>query len=245
MTTKDSANQPGNGSSLPASESSRRLVTTRRQRGMLLSGANPESRQSLGSTRPDTRRHSRARSRTSIQLLAWDERTRGEPTATPTFAVASALEALEQAGWRSMTPSPTASGCSLVRGWAARKRSDAGMETVLTEGPSRLSPFFMPMFLGNMASGTVAIATGARGPNFAPVSACASSAHAIGEAANDQAWRGRRHDRGRERSPLARMVVAGFNAMGALSTETMTPQRRVGHSMPSVTGSCSVKAGPR
>ena len=57
------------------------------------------------------------------------------------------------------------------------------METVLTEGPSRLSPFFMPMFLGNMASGTVAIATGARGPNFAPVSACASSAHAIGEAA--------------------------------------------------------------
>jgi beta-ketoacyl-acyl-carrier-protein synthase II len=98
------------------------------------------------------------------------------------------------------------------------------METVLTEGPNRLSPFFMPMFLGNMASGTVAIATGARGPNFAPVSACASSAHAIGEAA--AIIRRGQADvmiAGGSEAPLARMVVAGFNAMGALSTRNDDP----------------------
>jgi len=80
------------------------------------------------------------------------------------------------------------------------------------------------MFLGNMASGTVAIATGARGPNFAPVSACASSAHAIGEAAAII----RRGEAdvmiaGGSEAPLARMVVAGFNAMGALSTRNNDP----------------------
>jgi 3-oxoacyl-[acyl-carrier-protein] synthase II len=80
------------------------------------------------------------------------------------------------------------------------------------------------MFLANMASGTVAIATGARGPNFAPVSACASSAHAIGEAAAII----RRGEAdvmiaGGSEAPLARMVVAGFNAMGALSTRNDDP----------------------
>ena len=115
-------------------------------------------------------------------------------------------------------------GVLIGSGMGGAETLDAGMETVLTEGPSRLSPFFMPMFLGNMASGTVAIATGARGPNFAPVSACASSAHAIGEAAAII----RRGEAdvmiaGGSEAPLARMVVAGFNAMGALSTRNDDP----------------------
>ena len=68
-----------------------------------------------------------------------------------------------------MTPSQTASECSLAQAWAAQKRWTPGWRRFSPEGPSRLSPFFMPMFLGNMASGTVAIATGARGPNRARV----------------------------------------------------------------------------
>ena len=115
-------------------------------------------------------------------------------------------------------------GVLIGSGMGGAETLDAGMETVLTEGPSRLSPFFMPMFLGNMASGTVAIATGARGPNFAPVSACASSAHAIGEAA--AIIRRGQADvmiAGGSEAPLARMVVAGFNAMGALSTRNDDP----------------------
>jgi 3-oxoacyl-[acyl-carrier-protein] synthase II len=140
------------------------------------------------------------------------------------FAVASALEALERAGLVVDDGIADRVGVLIGSGMGGAETLDAGMETVLSEGPNRLSPFFMPMFLGNMASGTVAIATGARGPNFAPVSACASSAHAIGEAAAII----RRGDAdviiaGGSEAPLARMVVAGFNAMGALSTRNDDP----------------------
>jgi 3-oxoacyl-[acyl-carrier-protein] synthase II len=140
------------------------------------------------------------------------------------FAVASALEALERAGLAIDDGLADRVGVLIGSGMGGAETLDAGMETVLTEGPNRLSPFFMPMFLGNMASGTVAIATGARGPNFAPVSACASSAHAIGEAA--AIIRRGQADvmiAGGSEAPLARMVVAGFNAMGALSTRNDEP----------------------
>src|SRR5829696_961287 len=140
------------------------------------------------------------------------------------FAVASALEAIEHAGLVVDDANADRVGVLIGSGMGGVETLDAGMATVLTEGPSRLSPFFMPMFLGNMAFGTVAIATGARGPNFAPVSACASSAHAIGEAAAII----RRGEAdvmiaGGSEAPLARMVVAGFNAMGALSTRNDDP----------------------
>jgi 3-oxoacyl-[acyl-carrier-protein] synthase II len=140
------------------------------------------------------------------------------------FAVASALEALECAGLAIDDGIADRVGVLIGSGMGGAETLDAGMETVLTEGPGRLSPFFMPMFLANMASGTVAIATGAKGPNFAPVSACASSAHAIGESAAII----RRGEAdvmiaGGSEAPLARMVVAGFNAMGALSTRNDDP----------------------
>ncbi|HLL49955.1 MAG TPA: beta-ketoacyl-ACP synthase II, partial [Thermomicrobiales bacterium] len=140
------------------------------------------------------------------------------------FAVAASLEALEQAGLKIDDAIANRVGVLIGSGMGGAETLDAGMETVLTDGPGRLSPFFMPMFLANMASGTVAIATGARGPNFAPVSACASSAHAIGEAAAII----RRGEAdviiaGGSEAPLARMVVAGFNAMGALSTRNDEP----------------------
>jgi 3-oxoacyl-[acyl-carrier-protein] synthase II len=140
------------------------------------------------------------------------------------FAVASALEALEHSRLVIDDEIADRVGVLIGSGMGGAETLDAGMETVLTEGPGRLSPFFMPMFLGNMASGTVAIATGARGPNFAPVSACASSAHAIGEAA--AIIRRGQADvviAGGSEAPLARMVVAGFNAMGALSTRNDDP----------------------
>ncbi|MBW3632725.1 MAG: beta-ketoacyl-[acyl-carrier-protein] synthase II, partial [Chloroflexi bacterium] len=140
------------------------------------------------------------------------------------FAVAAALEALEHARLTIDDAIADRVGVLIGSGMGGAETLDAGMETVLTDGPARLSPFFMPMFLGNMASGTVAIATGARGPNFAPVSACASSAHAIGEAASII----RRGEAdviiaGGSEAPLARMVVAGFNAMGALSSRNDDP----------------------
>lgn len=140
------------------------------------------------------------------------------------FAVVAALEALDQSGLTIDEANAERIGVLIGSGMGGAETLDAGIETVLTQGPSRLSPFFMPMFLGNMAAGTVAIVTGARGPNYAPVSACASSAHAIGEAAEII----RRGDAdamiaGGSEAPIARMVVAGFNAMGALSTRNDDP----------------------
>ncbi len=142
------------------------------------------------------------------------------------FAVAAAQEALEQSGLAIGEENADRVGVLIGSGMGGAETLDAGMETVLTAGPSRLSPFFMPMFLGNMASGTVSIVTGARGPNFSPVSACASSAHALGEAAEIL----RRGDAdamiaGGSEAPMARMVVAGFSAMGALSRRNDDPQR--------------------
>jgi 3-oxoacyl-[acyl-carrier-protein] synthase II len=140
------------------------------------------------------------------------------------FAVAASLEAMRQACLTIDESNADRVGVLMGSGMGGAETLDAGIETVLTQGPSRLSPFFMPMFLGNMASGTVAIVTGARGPNFSPVSACASSAHAIGEAAEIV----RRGDAdvmiaGGSEAPIARMVVAGFNAMGALSRRNDDP----------------------
>src|SRR5215211_5541953 len=102
---------------------------------------------------------------------------------------------------------------------------EKGAETLLTQGPRRLGPFFVPMLLPNMASGAVSIALGSKGPNYAPVSACASAGHAIGESTLII----RRGDAdvmfaGGGEAPISRLSVAGFNAMGALSTRNDNPQ---------------------
>jgi 3-oxoacyl-[acyl-carrier-protein] synthase II len=103
---------------------------------------------------------------------------------------------------------------------------EQGTETMLERGPKRVSPFFVPMTLPNMASGVVAIDIGAKGPNLAPTSACAASAHAIGEAA--LMVRYGRADvmiAGGSEAPVTRMGVAGFNAMGALSRRNDAPEK--------------------
>ncbi len=94
------------------------------------------------------------------------------------------------------------------------------------KGPDRVSPFFIPMMIANMASGQVSIAMGAMGPNFTPVSACSSGAHAIGEAMRliqagdmDVALAG-----GAE-ATISPMAVAGFSALKALSTRNDDPER--------------------
>jgi len=93
-----------------------------------------------------------------------------------------------------------------------------------TRGPERLSPFFIPMVIANMASGQVAISTGARGPNFAAVSACASAGHAIGEAF-EAILRGDAEMMlaGGSETPVHETTVGGFSAMRALSTRNDDP----------------------
>jgi 3-oxoacyl-[acyl-carrier-protein] synthase II len=86
-------------------------------------------------------------------------------------------------------------------------------------GPDRVSPFLIPMMIVNMAAGHVSIRTGARGPNTAVVSACTSSAHAIG-VAFDMVARGEADAiiAGGTEAPISNCGVAGFANMRALSS---------------------------
>lgn len=94
------------------------------------------------------------------------------------------------------------------------------------KGPSRISPFFVPMMIANMASGQVAIQFGARGTNFCVVSACSTGGHAIGEG-TEIIKRGEADVMivGGSEAPLVPISVAGFNSMKALSTRNDDPQR--------------------
>ena len=93
------------------------------------------------------------------------------------------------------------------------------LNVLATRGPQRVSPFFIPMYLADMASGYVAIELGAQGPNLATLSACASAAHAIGESA-EMIRRGAADVilAGGSEAGVTPGSVAGFNALNALST---------------------------
>src|SRR5829696_4468037 len=142
------------------------------------------------------------------------------------FAVAAALQAAEQAGLLSVGSDPLATGVLVGTGMGAMETLEHGAEILAAGGPKRLSPFFAPMVLPNMAAGVTAIHLGAKGPCFATASACASAAHAIGEAAlmvregaADVMYAG-----GSD-APITKLGVGGFNAMTALSTRNEAPEK--------------------
>jgi 3-oxoacyl-[acyl-carrier-protein] synthase II len=140
------------------------------------------------------------------------------------LGVAAAIQAAENACLTASPPNPHRTGALIGTGMGAIETIETGMETLQAQGPGRIGPFFMPMMLANMASGHVSMRLNARGPNMATVSACASSAHAIGEA-----MRWIRDDMadvvyaGGCEAPVSRLSVAGFNAMNALSTRNDVP----------------------
>ncbi|MCC6793306.1 MAG: beta-ketoacyl-ACP synthase II [Thermomicrobiales bacterium] len=141
------------------------------------------------------------------------------------FAVAAALQAAEQAGFGHGVPDPESTGVLVGTGMGAMETLEQGAETLAASGPKRLSPFFAPMVLPNMAAGVTAIHLNAKGPCFATASACASAAHAIGEAslmiregAADVMFAG-----GSD-APITKLGVGGFNAMTALSTRNHAPE---------------------
>lgn len=99
-------------------------------------------------------------------------------------------------------------------------------QKLIDRGPSRISPFFIPAVITNLASGQVSIAHKLRGPNFAITSACASGVHAIGEAYN--VLRSGICDvmiAGGSEATVCPLAIAGFGAMKALSTRNDEPTR--------------------
>ncbi|CAN5838490.1 beta-ketoacyl-ACP synthase II [soil metagenome] len=142
------------------------------------------------------------------------------------FTLVATREAMTQAGLpEKLAPEMRESTGVLIGSGLGGTRSFMDqVELWATRGPERLSPFFIPMVIANMAAGQVAISTGAQGPNYAAVSACASSGHAIGEAFETI----RRGDAemmitGGSEAPIHEATVGGFAAMRALSTRNDDP----------------------
>ncbi len=99
-------------------------------------------------------------------------------------------------------------------------------EVLLNSGPKKLSPFFIPMMLGNMASGLISIYHHAKGPNILVSTACAAGTHAVGQAFH--MIRDGQADimvTGGVESTITPLAIAGFNAMRALSTRNEEPER--------------------
>jgi 3-oxoacyl-[acyl-carrier-protein] synthase II len=141
------------------------------------------------------------------------------------FAFVAADEALKQSGF---DPRADGSNMAVIIGTAIGGIGSLiqEYETFREKGPSRVSPFLMPMMLSDMSSGQLSIRLGAKGVNYALISACASGADSIGEAANII----RRGDAdiavaGGTEAAIVPIAMAGFSAAKALTTTNDTPDR--------------------
>ncbi len=140
------------------------------------------------------------------------------------FALAAASQAIAQAGLEGRLKDPNRVGVVLGTGIGGMRTFEENLEAYLTHGPDRVSPFFVPMFIANMSSGLVAIRYGLKGPNFTTVSACASSAHAIGE--SYRMIRDGLADAmvtGGSEASITGLTIAAFSNMKAMSTRNDDP----------------------
>jgi 3-oxoacyl-[acyl-carrier-protein] synthase II len=140
------------------------------------------------------------------------------------YAIAAAHQAVTQAGLDSAAPDADRVGVVIGSGIGGMQTFEDNCRAFIEKGPDRVSPFFVPMFIPNMAAGLVSIRYGFRGPNFATVSACASSAHAIGES-----FRMIREGvadavvTGGSEAAITGLTVAAFANMKAMSTRNDDP----------------------
>ena len=136
------------------------------------------------------------------------------------YAMCAARQALDHAGWKPESYEDQTNTGVLIGSGIGGIEGIADMAVTLHEkGPRRVSPFFIPGRIINLASGFVSIEFGLKGPNHAVVTACSTGAHAIGDAARMVAL----GDAdvmvaGGTESPVNRMALAGFAALRALST---------------------------
>lgn len=144
------------------------------------------------------------------------------------FAVAATRMALDDAGFRVRAENADRVGVVIGSGIGGAITWEEQHKVLLTRGPDRVSPFFIPMLIINMAAGVVSILTGARGPNTAPVTACATGAHAIGDAFRIiQRGEADVMIAGGTEAAITELSIAGFCAMKAMSTRNDEPQRAV------------------
>jgi 3-oxoacyl-[acyl-carrier-protein] synthase II len=143
------------------------------------------------------------------------------------FAMATAGQAAEQADLEGImrATSPERVGVIVGSGIGGLTTLEDQHAKLRDRGPGRVSPFFIPMFIGDMAAGMISMRYGAQGPNYATVSACASSAHAVGSAL--RAIRVGEADvmvAGGTEATVTPLCMAGFASMKALSERNDSPE---------------------
>jgi len=142
------------------------------------------------------------------------------------FAVVAADETLKSAGLDLQKTAPERIGVLIGSGIGGMETFEQQHTVLLERGPSRVSPFFIPMMISDMASGQVSIQYGLKGPNFCTVSACASGAHAIGEALRLlKAGDADAILAGGAEATITPMALAGFGNLRALSTRNDEPRK--------------------
>lgn len=140
------------------------------------------------------------------------------------LAIAAATEALRTAELSITLENADAIGVIIGSGIGGITTLAEGVVTLQERGPSRVSPFLVPAMITNMAAGQVSMMFGLKGPNYCPTSACASGAHAIGEAAEiiRRGWAVAMIAGGSE-APITPIGIASFASAKAISTRNDDP----------------------
>ncbi len=142
------------------------------------------------------------------------------------FAIAATEFALEASGFKVNPDEAERTGVYIGSGIGGFEVIEREHRILLEKGPDRMSPFFIPATIINLASGYVSIRVGAKGPNSATATACTTSAHSIGDS-----FRIIQHDDadvmicGGAEACITPLAVGGFGAMRALSTRNDDPAR--------------------
>ena len=142
------------------------------------------------------------------------------------YSVAAAAMAMEDSGFRIDPHEAEGVGVIIGVGLCGIDTIEATERAYLDGGPRKISPFFIPKVISNLAPGQIAIRHGAKGVNWTPTSACASGNHAIGEAFH-LIRRGLQEAviAGGAESAITPLGIGGFSAMKALSTRNAEPER--------------------
>ena len=142
------------------------------------------------------------------------------------FAMISCDQAVTDAKIAIGDDDPDRYGVVFGSGIGGMATYDTQFKNLMGGGPRRISPFFIPMLIPDIASGNISIKHGFKGPNYATVSACATASHAIGDAYRIIQY----GDAdvmvcGGSEAPITPMGLGGFNSMGALSQRNDAPER--------------------
>jgi len=157
-------------------------------------------------------------------FLPTKEAKRTEPFIA--YAIATARMAVEDSGLKIDSSNGDRVGVITGCGLGGLGIMERTIVSVDKQGPKRVSPFFIPMMIGNMAPGMISIHLGAKGPNSSIATACAAGAHAVGNSFKIiQRGAADAMITGGVEAVVTSTCIAGFNAMKALSTRNDAPEK--------------------